>query len=129
MPRFAARAGALRTGSVRRFLFVLAVLPLALLFSCGTEGSQETEDYGNLLASPGGLVVLEEEHPTGWGRADCLVCHEPRNMHAVNRTGLPDCASLAVPEACVDLREIRALVLREGEASCGACHGSNGVEP
>lgn len=104
--------------SIRRLLFPAL---LALIAGCGTDGSQEGEDYGNLLESPGGLLVLEEEHPDGWGRPDCFVCHENRNIHNVNRTGLPD--------DVIDLPNVRAIVATQGEASCALCHGDNGVPP
>ena len=77
--------------------------------------------HGVLLASPGGLVVLEEEHPTGWMRADCFGCHNVNNIHQINRTGLPDDE--------VDLAGVRAIVQSGGESSCMMCHGSNGVPP
>jgi hypothetical protein len=102
---------------------LLAALPL--LLACGDSGSPEGEDYGNLLASPGGLVVLEEEHPTGFGRPDCFLCHEIRSMHIVNRTDLPDCDG--VEEACIDLEEIQSIIRQGGEQSCMLCHGTNGV--
>jgi hypothetical protein len=105
------------------------ILPLALsllLLGCGNDGSPEGEDYGNLLASPGGLLVLEEEHPTGFGRPDCFVCHEVRNMHIVNRTDLPDCNG--VEEACIDLAMIQSVIRQSGEQSCVLCHGTNGVD-
>ncbi len=89
--------------------------------ACGSGADPQSEDYGNLLASPGGLVVLEEEHPTGWMRSDCYGCHVYKNMHQVNRTGLPDDE--------VDLPGVRAIIRSGGEASCPMCHGSNGVPP
>jgi hypothetical protein len=90
-----------------------------VLASCGDGAAPQSENYGNLLASPGGLVVLEEEHPTGWMRPDCFGCHNVNNMHQVNRTGLPDDE--------VDLPGIRAIIQNQGEASCMQCHGTNGV--
>jgi hypothetical protein len=99
---------------------VLALL-CAGLAACGSGAGPESEDYGNILASPGGLVLLEEEHPTGWMRPDCFGCHNVNNMHQVNRTGLPDDE--------VDLPGVRAIVQSGGEASCPMCHGSNGVLP
>lgn len=98
-----------------RLIPVLALLVAA----CGSDGPPKSEDYGNLLASPAGLVLVIEEHPTGWGRADCFLCHEIRNMHTVNRTGIAD----------LDLAEIRAIVRNQGESSCVQCHGDNGVPP
>lgn len=97
------------------------LLLLALAVGCGSDADPQSEDYGNLLASPGGLVVLEEEHPTGWMRADCFGCHNVNNIHQINRTGLPDDE--------VDLAGVRAIVQNQGESSCMMCHGSNGVPP
>lgn len=91
----------------------------ALLSGCGDSAPPTSEDYGNLLASPAGLVLVMEEHQTGWTRADCFLCHEIRNMHNINRTGIPD----------LDLAAVRAIVVNQGEASCAQCHGDNGVEP
>lgn len=119
-------------------------LCLVMLAACGTSGPVESENYGNLLDSPGtcsttttvqcngnadcppgemcnGLILVQEEHPTGWSRPDCFACHEIRNIHTVNRTGLPD--------AVVDLAGVRAIVQSQGVASCPLCHGTNGVQP
>ena len=105
-----------------RFLCAFAlVLLLGLALGCGSDSGRESEDYGNLLASPGGLVVLEEEHPTGFMRPDCFSCHNTDNMHQVNRTDLPD--------EEVDLPGIRAIIASSGESSCTMCHGTNGVQP
>jgi hypothetical protein len=98
---------------------LMLLLPLAL--ACGDDAGRESENYGNLLASPGGLVVLEEEHPTGFMRPDCFSCHKADNMHQVNRTDLPD--------EEVDLPGIRAIIESGGESSCSMCHGTNGVQP
>ncbi len=107
----------------------LALCSAAALCACGDDGGGESEDYGNLLASPAGLVVLEEEHPTGWGRPDCFLCHEIRSMHVVNRTGLPDCDDVdPALETCLDLGEIQSIIRNGGEQSCAPCHGDNGVE-
>lgn len=122
----------------------LAAVALVLAVGCGTDASPETEDYGNLLASPGtcvatksivcqddaecppgeaceGLILVRSEHPTGWTRPDCFNCHEIRNIHVINRTGLPD--------EVADLAGVRAIVRTQGVASCAQCHGTNGVEP
>lgn len=105
---------------------LLAALPL-LVLACGNSASPEGENYGNLLASPGGLLVLEEEHPSGYGRPDCFLCHEIRGMHIVNRTDLPNCNG--VDEPCIDLQAIQSIIRQGGEESCVLCHGTNGVAP
>jgi hypothetical protein len=98
---------------------VLSSVLLLIFIGCGSESSPMSEDYGNLLASPAGLVLLQEEHPTGWTRPDCFACHNVNNIHQVNRTGLPDDVA--------DLAGVRAIVNNQGEASCPMCHGNNGV--
>jgi len=114
--------------AVGSLVTLLTALALLNVVSCGDDGPQEGENYGNLLNSPQGLVLVREEHPSGWTRPECFACHEPRNIHTVNRTGLPDCAD-APREACVDLPGIRTIVGDLGEAACVLCHGENGVRP
>jgi hypothetical protein len=111
----------MRTPNTDRPRRAAALCLVWLLVACGGGAAPQSEDYGNLLASPGGLIVLEEEHLTGWMRTDCFGCHDVNNIHQVNRTGLPDDE--------IDLAGVRALVAAEGEASCAACHGTNGVQP
>ena len=101
--------------------YVAITLLLFAAAGCGSDGPVSSENYGNILASPAGLVLVEQEHPTGWGRPDCFACHSVTNIHTVNRTGLPD--------AQVDLANVRAIVMNQGEASCSLCHGTNGVPP
>ena len=98
---------------------VLGSLLLLIMTSCGSESGPMSEDYGNLLASPAGLVILQQEHPTGWTRPDCFTCHAVNNIHQVNRTGLPDDVA--------DLAGVRAIVNNQGQASCPLCHGNNGM--
>lgn len=107
---------------------LVSALALASVVGCGSDGPEEGENYGNLLNSPGGLVLVQAEHPAGWMRPECFACHEPRNIHTVNRTGLPDCNEDR-QEACIDLPGVRAIVDAEGEAGCAQCHGDNGVRP
>jgi hypothetical protein len=101
---------------IRRTL--LAVLFLIAASGCGSNGPPQSEDYGNLLNSPQGLLLVQEEHQTGWGRPDCFACHEIRNIHIINRTGDPS----------FDLAQVRAVVDNLGLASCPQCHGTNGVQ-
>lgn len=110
---------------------VAAWLAAILVAACGDNAEPQSEDYGNLLNSPGGLIVLEEEHLTGWARSDCFACHNVLNMHTVNRTGLPDCRTLPPPPStgCVDLYEIQEIIDNVGQDSCMQCHGDNGVQP
>lgn len=97
-----------------------ALAAVILAVGCGSNGSPQSANYGNLLASPGGLVLVEGEHDAGWGRSDCFGCHDVNNMHQINRTGLPD--------EEVDLPGINAIIANQGEQSCMLCHGTNGVQ-
>lgn len=94
---------------------VVAVL-CAALPACG--GSGPCGDTALTMgASINGLEVTPEEHPEGWGRADCLSCHAVAVLHK---------------RACsvgVDYAELRELVAAEGTAVCQDCHGTNGVQP
>jgi hypothetical protein len=112
----AARSTRRRRGA----LAALGSVALVALAGCGSGASPQSENYGNILASPEGLVLVESEHPTGWTRPDCFACHNVNNIHQVNRTGLPNDE--------VDLKGVRAIVNHQGEASCAQCHGDNGVE-
>jgi hypothetical protein len=107
----------------RRTEPVAVALGLLLVIGsgCGSDASPQSEDYGNILASPEGLVLVEQEHETGWTRPDCFACHDVNNIHQVNRTGLPNDVA--------DLAGVRAIVQNQGEASCAQCHGDNGVPP
>lgn len=105
---------------VDQALRIAAVVTIMTVAGCGSGGSPQSENYGNILVSPGGLVLLEEEHPTGWTRSDCFGCHNVNDMHQVNRTGLPD--------DVVDLPGINAIIANQGESSCMLCHGTNGVQ-
>ncbi len=102
-----------------RATFVIILVTVLATLGCGSSGPTQSENFGNLFNSPAGLVLVEEEHPAGWGRPDCFTCHEIRDIHTVNRTGIPD----------LDLGAVRAVVDQQGLASCPQCHGSNGVQP
>lgn len=97
----------------------IAATVLALAAGCGSSGPPQSEDFGNLFNSPAGLILVQDEHPTGWGRPDCFSCHEIRDIHTVDRTGIPN----------FDLAGVRSVVAAQGEASCPQCHGNNGVQP
>ncbi len=88
-------------------------LSALLLAACGDDPCPR----GAMTDSLEGLVVTEEEHPTGWGMATCAECHAFAGLHRVGCT--PD----------MDLEAIRSWVAEDGEACCADCHGDNGVEP
>lgn len=91
----------------------IAVLALA---ACG-RGNDDGQDFGNLVASAQGTQLTRAEHPTGWGRSECFLCHPVDEIHHVDRSGT----------GTVPLDDIRRLVGQEGLASCHLCHGDNGL--
>lgn len=95
---------------------LLAILLILLIIGCVGE-ENEGQGFGNILDSPEGLIVTEEEHPDGWGRSDCFACHPIFDIHQVDRTN-----------GLLPLEDIQALVEEEGLASCPICHGDNGVD-
>ena len=102
--------------TLRRFGIVMAVAAFAGL-GCGG-GSSHGQDFGNLIASAQGTQLTREEHPTGWGRTDCFLCHPVEEIHQVDRSGT----------GTLPLADIRAFVAQDGLASCHQCHGDNGVD-
>ena len=94
---------------------LLLVLPLLALLSC-VSSDNEGQDFGDIFDSPEGTVLTEEEHPDGWGRSDCFVCHPLAVIHQVDRTG-----------GQIPIDDIQEFVEQEGLASCPICHGDNGV--
>lgn len=100
-------------------LFICAFISgvLAVMSSCGGAEFNGGEDYGNLLDTPGGLILNEEKHRVGWGEPNCTICHDLGNIHLVNRTGLD-----------IDIEEIHNDAIEEGISICAECHGNNGVQ-
>lgn len=84
------------------------------LVGCG-EQKRQYEQYN--INSVQDLTLTSSNHPHGFGESQCFVCHNPSNLHRVNRIKAPN-FDLANP-----------LVKQSGIASCRGCHGSNGVSP
>lgn len=102
---------------MKQFLTGLCLLGLVVaISSCGESTFNDGEDFGDLLDTPDGLVLTEEEHIGGWGRADCTACHNLENIHLVNRSDIP-----------IDIEAVHEEALEEGIDSCADCHGTNGV--
>ncbi|MBI4365906.1 MAG: hypothetical protein HY543_03715 [Deltaproteobacteria bacterium] len=93
-----------------------ALILCGLCAACGASPVNSGENYGNIVATPAGLVLTEAEHVGGWGRSDCSTCHHLENIHLVNRSAL-----------AIDIAAIRAQALAEGDTGCPACHGANGA--
>jgi hypothetical protein len=92
------------------------VLAVVGVVGCG-RGNDDGQDFGDIVAGAQGTQLTREEHPTGWGRSDCFLCHPLEEIHQVDRSGT----------GVVPLEDIRRLVDRERLNSCHLCHGDNGV--
>lgn len=101
---------------VRTHLFV-AFICITLLVGCGSADNFGGEDYGDIAAGPGGITLTQDEHPLGWGNADCFECHSDSNIHQTDRTGTG-----------LNLQAIRDMTENQGLESCASCHGTNGVD-
>jgi hypothetical protein len=97
-------------------IYLASCFLLLASISCGSAELDTGEDYGNILESPEGLILTEEEHTGGWGRVDCNTCHNLDNIHLENRTDID-----------IDIEAIHDQAVEEGNGGCSACHGSNGT--
>ena len=103
----------------KRLLSPLApTLSLLLLAACGPS-TRDRENYGD-LSLPAGAIVLDSQakHPHGWGRKECLLCHNVAlNVHRRPGNG-------------IDADALARLIQQNGGATyCRNCHGSNGITP
>ncbi len=95
---------------------VIAVVA-GLMSGCGsTQDPLLGENYGNLLATPGGLTLDATKHDIGWGKSQCNTCHNFNNIHLTDHTGTG-----------IDMKAIQTIVFTDGLSSCATCHGTNGV--
>ncbi len=99
---------------MNKVLLILLLLPMAACVG----GDDSGQNLGNIFESSEGLILTEEEHPSGWMREDCLACHPLNKIHQVDRTGT----------GLLLLEDIQEFVLEEGPESCVICHGDNGVD-
>lgn len=98
-----------------KYILILLFLVLPGISGCFSS-DDEGQDFDNLFEGTDFLVLSEEEHPSGWGRPDCFVCHPISEIHRVDRSGLG-----------LPLEDIRNFVNDVGIDSCAICHGDNGV--
>ncbi|GIL17408.1 MAG: hypothetical protein BroJett040_11590 [Oligoflexia bacterium] len=97
-----------------RYIILLSVF----IFSSCQTNERQTENYGDINQGPGGKnLVIEAEHQGGWGRSECLLCHQAAlNVHRNSN-------SVIDPEA------LNELVWQNGGSKyCLTCHGPNGVQ-
>ena len=78
----------------------------------------QCQDYGPLAGSPQGVLLTQEEHPSGWRRRQCVSCHPVRAIH---------CDDESAFLTGWDMGWVRGVVEHRGEASCILCHGDNGT--
>lgn len=98
---------------MKKVLFLILILSIV---SCVGEDN-EGQDFGNIFNTDEGLILTEEDHPDGWQRDDCFVCHPLDVIHQEDRSGT----------GTLLLEDIQEFVIQEGLASCPICHGDNGV--
>lgn len=98
-----------------KILFIYIALFLTLA-ACGSQEAIQGENYGDLTATDGGMLLTQGEHETGWGKDACFDCHNLENIHQNDRTGTG-----------LNLGAIRYMTETDGLASCVNCHGTNGV--
>ena len=92
------------------------LLILLLLGSCSRNG-RDRESYGDISGSPGGISLIDPaEHMGGYGRKQCLVCHNADlNIHRG-------------PYAVINADALNVLIRNNGlEAYCLTCHSDNGL--
>ena len=95
-----------------KYLFLI----LLFLSACRNP-NRDLENYGDINQSPGGKnLIISSEHQGGWGRRECLLCHN---------------ASLGIhrgPKSPIDADALNDLVRQNGGSTyCLTCHGPNGV--
>ena len=88
-----------------------------VICACGSVSNTTGENYGDIAQGPGGITLVQSEHPVGWGKSNCFECHSDANIHQAGRSGTG-----------LNLAAIRTLTEEQGLDSCATCHGTNGVE-
>jgi len=101
----------------RRGWGIVVAVAVTAFVGCG-KGNDDGENFGNLIASAQGTQLTRDEHPTGWKRSECFLCHPVDEIHKVDRSGT----------GVLPLADIRRLVDRDGLSSCHLCHGDNGLD-
>ncbi len=109
---------------MKRLIFILT--GIALTYSCGGGGGLgdadvHYRDFGVNVAVRSAPYLTEENHPDGWGKADCLGCHQDFKH------------TMATADLTVGQYQdmINRAVDSVGKSNpinvCSACHGLNGV--
>ncbi|RUM40935.1 MAG: hypothetical protein DSY34_04555, partial [Desulfurobacterium sp.] len=108
---------------MRRLILILT--GIALTYSCGGGGLGDADvnyrDFGVNVAVRSAPYLTEENHPDGWGKADCLGCHQSFK-HTMETADLTvDQYQDMIKKAVDTVGTSKAINV------CSACHGLNGV--
>ena len=98
------------------FLLTFTLTFVYNLIACGSD-VRDRENYGNLSSPPGAIILNDPiKHMGGYGRHECLVCHNAAlNIHQR-------------PGAGIDINALNKAIQNGGESSyCLTCHGQNGT--
>ncbi|MGK5088810.1 hypothetical protein WDW86_14730 [Bdellovibrionota bacterium FG-2] len=99
-------------------LLLVMIVASGLAAGCGSD-VRDRENYGDVQASSGGIRIVDaQEHKGGYGRKDCLVCHNVfQNIHRG-------------PTSSIDADELNRVFAAKGYDTtyCMSCHGTNGTE-
>ncbi|WP_457677765.1 cytochrome c3 family protein [Thermovibrio sp.] len=105
----------------------LAALGISALtfYGCGGGGLAEPDvhyrDFGVNVAVRSSPYLTKENHPDGWGKGNCLECHQ-NFKHTMATPKYPVDAYQALIENAV-----KAVGTSNAIMVCSACHGTNGV--
>ncbi len=101
---------------MRRYLsgILLFVFLSGLSTGCGPD-TRDTERYQTRSGAPA-ILTNPEQHRGGFGRNECLVCHNSAlNLHRN-------------PDLPIDVDQLNTAIRDNGEAAyCLTCHGTNGT--
>ena len=93
------------------------ILLMSVLTACGNSPT-DYENYGDITVNNNNTYeVSSANHPHGWGKSNCFLCHNINNIHREDR----------VANSYIDLDAINDNISASGLRSCTNCHGNNGV--
>ncbi|HAR41731.1 MAG TPA: hypothetical protein DCS07_03740 [Bdellovibrionales bacterium] len=97
---------------------LMALLAVLSFTACGND--RQYEVYPDLVRqweTSSNVYLTAQNHPHGWGRADCYRCHVQRNIHMKDWTS----------DQSVDW--LLPIAREANESECKTCHDTNGVQP
>jgi len=104
---------------------ILALTSMCFLYSCGGGGDADVhyKDYGIDVSKRGTPYLTPENHKDGWGKSNCLGCHQ--NFKHTMGTALypPESYQNLIDRAVNEVGGTKHAI-----RVCSACHGANGVE-